>query len=84
MIIESQPLAEITQTAIRLLCQEIGVVNTIRFLNQFTTGYGNYTEERDALFGAMTVADIAAAIKRRDATADHHAGTSSTETSNNL
>ena len=38
MIIESQPLAEITQTAIHLLCQEIGVVNTTHFLNQFTTG----------------------------------------------
>ena len=83
MIIESQPLAEITQTAIRLLCQEIGVVNTIRFLNQFTTGYGNYTEERDTLFGAMTVADITAAIKRRDATADHAAGTNDMETSTN-
>ncbi len=81
MIIESQPLAEITQTAIRLLCQEMGVVNTIRFLNQFTTGYGNYTDERDALFGPMTVADIAAEIKRRDATPHQSTGASSTETS---
>ena len=64
MISASQPLAEITQDAIRLLCREIGVVNTIRFLNQFTTGYDNYTEERDALFESMTVADIAAEIKR--------------------
>ncbi len=85
MIIESQPLAEITQTAIRLLCQEMGVVNTIRFLNQYTTGYGTYTDERDALFGPMTVADIAAEIKRRrDATAGHNAGTSSTDSSANL
>jgi len=81
MIIESQPLAEITQSAIRLLCQEMGVVNTIRFLNQFTTGYGNYTEECDALFGLMTVADIASEIKRRHANADYNAGASFTETS---
>ncbi len=84
MIIESQPLAEITQSAIRLLCQEMGVVNTIRFLNQFTTGYGNYTEERDALLGPMTVADIAAEIKRRHANADYNAGGSFTETSDSL
>ncbi len=81
MIIEAQPLAEITQTAIRLLCREMGVANTIRFLNQFTTGYGNYTDERDALFGPMTVADIAADIKRRHATAHPSTDASSTETS---
>ncbi len=49
MIVEAQPLAKITETAIRILCQEVGVVNTIRFLNQFTTGYGNYTADRDEL-----------------------------------
>lgn len=58
------PLAEITQSAIRLLCQEIGIVNTARFLNQFSTGYGNYTEEREDLFGEITVEEIAAQIKR--------------------
>ncbi len=70
MIIESQPLAEITHTAIRLLCQELGVVKTVRFLNQFTTGYGNYTMERDDLFGDLTVDTIAAEIRRQHAAAD--------------
>lgn len=64
MTITATPLAELTVTAIRLLCAEMGVVNTARFLNQFTTGYGNYTEERDQLFGHMTVDDIVAAIKQ--------------------
>ncbi len=64
MIVEAQPLAKITETAIRILCQEVGVVNTIRFLNQFTTGYGNYTADRDELVGHLTVADITAEIKR--------------------
>lgn len=58
------PLAEITQSAIHLLCQEIGIVNTARFLNQFSTGYGNYTEERDDLFGNKSVDEIMAEIKR--------------------
>jgi hypothetical protein len=30
----------------RVLFKETSVVETVRFLNQFTTGYGNYTEER--------------------------------------
>jgi len=58
------PLTELTVAAIRLLCQELGVVNTARFLNQFTTGYGNYTEERDQLFEHLTVDDIVAAIRQ--------------------
>jgi hypothetical protein len=59
------PLAELTVTAIRLLCQEMGVVNTARFLNQFTTGYGNYTDEREQLFGYLSVDEIVAEIKRQ-------------------
>lgn len=59
------PLVELTVTAIRLLCQEMGVVNTARFLNQFSTGYGNYTKERDQLLGHMTVDDVVAEIKRK-------------------
>ncbi len=65
--VETKPLAEITQEAIRILCKEIGIVNTIRFVNQFTVGYGNYTEERDALFAGLTMDDIVASIKHKQA-----------------
>ena len=47
MMLETKPLNQITHEAIRVLYQEIGVVNTVRFLNQFTLGYGDYTAERD-------------------------------------
>jgi hypothetical protein len=67
MITTATPLTELTVTAIRLLAQEMGVVNTARFLNQFTMGYGNYTEERDHLFENLTVDDIVAAIKQKRA-----------------
>ena len=63
MIREPKPLTQITQEAIQVLYQEIGVVDTVRFLNQFTTGYGDYTTERDALFANMTLDDILADIK---------------------
>jgi len=58
------PPTELTVSAIRLLIQEMGIVNTAHFMSQLTLGYGNYTEERDQLFGQMTVDDIVTAIKR--------------------
>jgi hypothetical protein len=64
-MIEIRPLAEITHEAIRVLCKEIGIVNTVRFVNQFTTGYGNYTEEREQLFADMTLDEIVSEIKRK-------------------
>ena len=63
MVLQTKPLAEVTQTAIRVLCKEIGVVDTMRFVGQFTVGYGNYTEERDALFADLTLDDMIAEIK---------------------
>lgn len=59
-----RPLAEITQEALSILYKEIGVVNTVRFLNQFTTGYGDYTQERDGLFADLTLDDMVSEIKR--------------------
>jgi hypothetical protein len=63
MVVDVKPLAEITQDALRVLYKEIGIVNTVRFIGQFTVGYGNYTEERERLFGDLTLAEIIAAIK---------------------
>ena len=62
MVGQTKPLAEVTQTAIRVLCREIGLVDTIRFVGQFTVGYGDYTAERDELFRDMTLDDMVAAI----------------------
>lgn len=58
-------VAEITTTAIALLCREIGAVNTARFLNQFTSGFGNYKEERDQIIGDATVDQLVDEIKQR-------------------
>lgn len=56
--IAQAPLAEITTTAIRILCREIGAANTAPFLGQFTTGFGNYTEDRDEILGEPTVDEV--------------------------
>lgn len=65
MIAEVKPLAEVTQDALRILYREIGVVDTVRFLMQFTKGYGNYTEERDELFAGQTLETLVAELKER-------------------
>jgi len=65
MIAETKPLAEITQQAMQILFREIGVVDTVRFINQYTTGYGNYTEERRELFADQTLDNLVSEIKQR-------------------
>ena len=65
MITQVQPLNEITTKAIHILSKEIGLENTIRFLNQFTTGYGNYTEEREKIFNKMSVSEIVTEIRKQ-------------------
>jgi hypothetical protein len=67
MSAQTKPLTEITQEAIELLTKGMGLVATVRFLNQFSAGYGDYTEEREALFVDRTIDEILAAIKKRRA-----------------
>ena len=59
------PMAELTSSTIKLLCREIGVVNTARFLSEFTIGYGNYTEERKEILGHLTVDEIVTEIQKK-------------------
>jgi hypothetical protein len=64
-MIEVKPLTEINQQAIRLLYQELGVVNAVRFLKQFTVGFGDYIQEREVLFGSKTLDQIVNEIEQR-------------------
>ena len=65
MIVQTKPLSEVTQQTLAVLIKEIGVVNTVRFLNQFTMGYGDYTAERDTLFADLTLDALLAAVQQR-------------------
>lgn len=58
-----QPIAETSEKATNALVQELGVVDTIRFLNQFRAGSGNYTQDRAKLFSGMSVKSIIGDIK---------------------
>lgn len=60
----ARPLAETTHKAIAVLSKELGIVDTVRFLTQFSTGFGDYTSERDMLFRGLTLDDIVSEIRR--------------------
>jgi hypothetical protein len=62
---ESKPLTEITEDALRILYRELGVVNTVRFLNQFMTGLGDYTQERSERVTNETIEDLVKAIEEQ-------------------
>jgi len=57
------PLIAINEQAIRLLIEEMGIVNTARFIQQFTLGVGDSLAEKERLYGSKTVTDIATAIQ---------------------
>jgi hypothetical protein len=64
MNMTTTPLAETTRRAIAVLSKELGIVETIRFLSQFGAGLGDYTKEREALIGDLTLDDAIAEIRR--------------------
>ena len=55
--------SELNQQVTDALIREVGVVDTIRFLNRYRTGHGDYTTQRDGLFQGMTTVDIINDIK---------------------
>lgn len=57
------PIAQVTQRATDALVRELGVVDAIRFLGQFRAGSGDYTAQRQALIGSISVQELAAQIK---------------------
>ena len=63
MNVKIQPLDKLNEEAIHLLTRELGVANTARFIGQFTTGSGNYTEERRELFKDWTLDDLLEEIR---------------------
>jgi hypothetical protein len=64
MNITARSLNDVTKEAIIILNNTIGLRDTFRFLNQFTTGYGDYTEERKKFFENIKLDDIIEEIKQ--------------------
>jgi hypothetical protein len=63
MKIETKPMVEISRRATHILFKELGVVDTLRFMNLFTTGQGDYTKEREKWLGDISLEDAISQIK---------------------
>lgn len=62
---KTKSLNQLNEEALQLLTQELGVADTARFLRQFTTGTGNYTEERRERFEDTSIDEVLERIKER-------------------
>jgi hypothetical protein len=59
----TRSISEINRQATHILFREMGVVETIRFLNQFSVGQGDYTKDRNKWLDKITMDDAIAQIK---------------------
>ncbi len=60
-----RPLSEINQQATAILAREMGIADALRFLNQFSSGSGDYTNERDQRLGNLSLEQITSEIKAK-------------------
>ena len=58
-----KPMSLVNENATDILVREMGVVDTIRFISQFSSGCGNYTEERRAMVDSMTLEEVFSGIE---------------------
>jgi hypothetical protein len=65
MITQARPLAEITNRATGILYKELGVVDTIRFMSQFSAGQGNYTHDRETWLRDISLDQAIAEIRNK-------------------
>lgn len=64
---------EIRWMGLRALSRELGPVGMVRFLQQFETGYGDYTAERHTWLKERSVSEIAEDIEQRRGANDNPA-----------
>jgi hypothetical protein len=58
-------LEQVRLTGLQALSRDLGPVGLVRFLQQFETGYGDYSTERHEWLGQRTVRDISQEIERK-------------------
>ena len=63
--LNTHPTSEVNQKATHILFQQMGIVDTFRFFNQFTLGSGDYTKERGEWLDDLTLEEIVADIKKQ-------------------
>jgi hypothetical protein len=65
MSIEAKTTSEISNEAINLLLGKLGAEKTLRFLNQFSAGSGDYTKERKKLYSNKSLDQLVSEIKNK-------------------
>lgn len=63
MNLETRTISQISYRATRILFEKMGVVDTIRFLNQFSIGQGDYTKDREKWLRDISLDDVIAQMK---------------------
>jgi len=58
-------LSTIRERGLKVLKKELGPAGMVYFVRQFSSGSGNYTEERRSLQKAISIEEIADRIKKR-------------------
>lgn len=66
MTVQTRSLHEISRDAHAALVRELGIVDAIRFLNQYTTGRGDYTAERHEWLGDESLEELFKQIEEAD------------------
>ena len=52
---------------VQVLTRELGAAGMVQFMQQFRSGHGDYTKERNKLLGNLTVDQVVAGIRRKRA-----------------
>lgn len=60
---QEKSLSELNEEVVLLLGKTFGFVNTFRFINQFTKGNNNYTEDRKIVYKNYPLDEIISEIK---------------------
>jgi len=61
----SMSLYQIRREGWQALTERLGPAGAIRFMMQYDTGYGDYTEERRDLFADLTIDDAIEALNKQ-------------------
>lgn len=65
MNLNTHTVSDINQKATQILFKQLGVVDTFKFLGQFTLGQGDYTQERNQWLDKLSLEDIVSDIKAK-------------------
>jgi hypothetical protein len=63
--LNTHPVSEVNRKATHILFKQMGIVDTFKYLNQFTLGHGDYTKERETWLKDLSLEDIVSGVKAK-------------------